>query len=142
MWSNTYLKEQVMAREISFKNNGTHWNVVLSMTISYVIVSLAINFFYHTEFQFFPLVTSIIIMVAFYALASRFTKSNLSLVGEDVHLHGIKAELVIKNSVFARQYIQVKSLTQKGYYKVNIRKDQVEKSDWEMMLSKASLQNV
>ena len=130
-----------MAREISFKNSGTHWNVVLSMTISYVIVSLAINFFYHTEFQFFPLVTSII-MVAFYALASKCTKSNLSLVGEDVHLHGIKADLVIKNSVFARQYIQVKSLTQKGYYKVNIRKGQVEKSDWEMMLSKASLQNV
>ncbi|MEZ8115852.1 hypothetical protein CWN98_21135 [Vibrio splendidus] len=142
MWSNTYLKEQVMAREISFKNNGTHWNVVLSMTISYVIVSLAISFFYHTELQFFSFVTSIIIMVAFYALASRFTKSNLSLVGEDVYLHGIKADLVIKNSVFARQYIQVKSLTKKGYYKVNIREGRVAKSDWEMLLSKASLQNV
>ncbi|MFA0678507.1 hypothetical protein AB4567_29695, partial [Vibrio sp. 10N.222.51.A6] len=62
--------------------------------------------------------------------------------GEDIHLHDVKANLVIKNSVFSRQYIQVKSLTKTGYYKVNVHKGQVDKSDWEMLLSKATQQNV
>ncbi|WP_331283861.1 hypothetical protein [Vibrio atlanticus] len=142
MWSNTYLKERAMAREISFKGNGPRWNVALSMTISYVIASLAINLFYQTELQFFPFVTSILIMITVYALVSKFTRRHLSLVGEEIHLHDVKANLAIKNSVFSRQYIQVKSLTKNGYYKVNVHKGQVDKSDWEMLSSKATQQNV
>ena len=38
-----------MAREISFKSNGPQWSVVLSMTITYTIVSLMISFFYQTS---------------------------------------------------------------------------------------------
>lgn len=127
-----------MAREISFKSNGPQWNVVLSMTITYAIVSLMISYFYQTELQLFPFITSIIIMVAFYAIASRLRKSHLSLGEGNVYLHGIKANLVVKKSVFGRSIIEVKSLTQKGYHKVNIRKGQVEPSDWELLLSKAT----
>ena len=67
-----------MAREISFKSNGPQWSVVLSMTITYTIVSMMINYFYQTELQLIPFITSIIIMVAFYAFASRLMKSHLS----------------------------------------------------------------
>ena len=73
-----------MAREISFKSNGPQWSVVLSMTITYTIVSMMINYFYQTELQLIPSITSIIIMVAFYAFyafyafASRLMKSHLS----------------------------------------------------------------
>ena len=126
-----------MAREISFKSNGPQWSVVLSMTVTYTIVSLMISYFYQTELQLFPFITSIIIMVAFYAIASRLRKSHLSLGEGNVYLHGIKANLVVKKSVFGRSIIEVKSLTKKGYHKVNIRKGQVEPSDWEL-LSKAT----
>ncbi|XGB63356.1 hypothetical protein L0991_04630 [Vibrio chagasii] len=108
------------------------------MTVTYTIVSLMIRYFYQTELQFFPLITSIIIMVAFYAIASRLRRSHLSLDDGIVYLHGIKANLVVRKSVFGRSIIEVKSLTKKGYHKVNIRKGQVESSDWELLLSKAT----
>ncbi|MFM2639776.1 hypothetical protein AAFX33_00640 [Vibrio chagasii] len=127
-----------MAREISFKSNGPQWSVVLSMTVTYTIVSLMISYFYQTELQLFPFITSIIIMVAFYAIASRLRKSHLSLDEGNVYLHGIKANLVVKKSLFGHVFIEVKSLTEKGYHKVNIRKGQVELSDWELLLSKTT----
>ncbi|WP_373959404.1 hypothetical protein [Vibrio gigantis] len=127
-----------MAREISFKSNGPQWSVVLSMTITYTIVSLMISFFYQTELQLFPFITSITLMTAFYMFASRLTKSHLSLDDGIVYLHGIKANLTVKKSLFGHSFIEVKSLTEKGYYKVNIRKGQVELSDWDLLLSKAT----
>ena len=127
-----------MAREISFKSNGPQWSVVLSMTITYTIVSLMISFFYQTELQLFPFIISITLMTAFYMFASRLTKSHLSLDDGIVYLHGIKANLTVKKSLFGHSFIEVKSLTEKGYYKVNIRKGQVELSDWDLLLSKAT----
>ncbi len=102
-----------MAREISFKNNSTHWNVVLSMTITYTIVSLMISFFYQTEFQLFPFITSITLMTLVYMFASRLTKSNLSLDDGNVYLHGIKANLTVRKSLFGHSFIEVKSLPKK-----------------------------
>ena len=128
----------MMAREISFKSNGPQWNVVLSMTITYTIVSLMISFFYQTELQLFPFITSITLMTLVYMFASRLTKSHLSLDDGNVYLHGIKANLVVKKSLFGHSFIEVKSLTEKGYHKVTIRKGQVELSDWELLLSKTT----
>ncbi|MGR5335743.1 hypothetical protein ACPV5I_09985 [Vibrio gigantis] len=128
----------MMAREISFKGNGPQWNVVLSMTITYAIVSLMISFFYQTELQLFPFITSITLMTLVYMFASRLTKSHLSLDDGNVYLHGIKANLAVKKSLFGHSFIEVKSLTEKGYHKVNIRKGQVELSDWELLMSKTT----
>ncbi|TCT44219.1 hypothetical protein EDB74_108216 [Vibrio crassostreae] len=127
-----------MAREISFKSNGPQWNVVLSMTITYTIVSLMISFFYQTELQLFPFITSITLMTLVYMFASRLKKSHLSLDDGNVYLHGIKANLVVRKSLFGHSFIEVKPLTEKGYHKVTIRKGQVELSDWELLLSKTT----
>ena len=64
-----------MAREISFKSNGPQWSVVLSMTITYTIVSLMISFFYQTELQLFPFITSITLMTLVYMFASGSRKA-------------------------------------------------------------------
>ncbi len=127
-----------MVREISFKSNGPQWSVVLSMTVTYTIVSLMISYFYQTELQLFPFITSTTLMTAFYMFASRLTKSHLSLDGGIVYLHAIKANLTVKKSLFGHSFIEVKSLTEKGYHKVNIRKGKVELSDWDLLLSKAT----
>ncbi|EGR2892511.1 hypothetical protein CGH76_23760 [Vibrio parahaemolyticus] len=125
-----------MNRNIEFRTNLWHWKMVLSMVTSYVVFTLIFNWFYETEFQLWPFLVGVTSMVVVYSVLVLFKKSHLSVVGNDVLLRGLKAELVAKKDMFGHQYIQITSNTETGYYRLKVTKNQISFSDWEFLLGK------
>ncbi|HIF5839495.1 TPA: hypothetical protein ACX3EF_004759 [Vibrio parahaemolyticus] len=125
-----------MNRNIEFRTNLWHWKMVLSMVTSYVVFTLIFNWFYETEFQLWPFLVGVTSMVVVYSALVLFKKSHLSVVGNDVLLRGLKAELMAKKDMFGHQYIQITSNTETGYYRLKVTKNQISFSDWEFLLGK------
>ncbi|MDA1753290.1 hypothetical protein PDL02_27845, partial [Bacillus cereus group sp. LD113LC] len=75
-------------------------------------------------------------MVVVYSVLALFKKSHLSVVGNDVFLRGLKAELMAKKGMFGHQYIQITSNTETGYHRLKVTKNQISFSDWEFLLGK------
>ncbi|EIU7615481.1 hypothetical protein L3I75_004579 [Vibrio vulnificus] len=125
-----------MNRNIEFRTNLWHWKMVLSMVTSYVVFTLIFNWFYETEFQLWPFVVGVTSMVVVYSVLVLFRKSHLSVVGNDVFLRGLKAELMAKKDMFGHQYIQITSNTETGYHRLKVAKNQISFSDWEFLLGK------
>ncbi|HAS6253772.1 TPA: hypothetical protein RQL13_004521 [Vibrio vulnificus] len=125
-----------MNRNIEFRTNLWHWKMVLSMVTSYVVFTLIFNWFYETEFQLWPFLVGVTSMVVVYSVLVLFKKSHLSVVGNDVLLRGLKADLMAKKDMFGHQYIQITSNTETGYYRLKVTKNQISFSDWEFLLGK------
>lgn len=125
-----------MKRKIPLKNNGQYWVLVSIMAISYAIVSIAISLVSKTDLELLPFVISIITMAVVYAISARYNRGALSIEGEDVLLNGITAKLLLKKSLFGRDYIQATSLTKSGYHRVNFDNRQVSLVDWDLLLKK------
>ncbi|MFW9739042.1 hypothetical protein V3H21_22640 [Vibrio parahaemolyticus] len=125
-----------MNRNIEFRTNLWHWKMVLSMVTSYVVFTLIFNWFYETEFQLWPFLVGVTSMVVVYSVLVLFKKSHLSVVGNDVFLRGLKAELMAKKDMFGHQYIQITSNTETGYHRLKVTKNQISFSDWEFLLGK------
>ncbi|HHC6522294.1 TPA: hypothetical protein ACN36E_004520 [Vibrio parahaemolyticus] len=125
-----------MNRNIEFRTNLWHWKMVLSMVTSYVVFTLIFNWFYETEFQLCPFLVGVTSMVVVYSVLVLFKKSHLSVVGNDVFLRGLKAELMAKKDMFGHQYIQITSNTETGYHRLKVTKNQISFSDWEFLLGK------
>ncbi|MGR5325987.1 hypothetical protein ACP3VW_19580 [Vibrio sp. DNB22_17_1] len=125
-----------MNRNIEFRINLWHWKMVLSMVTSYVVFTLIFNWFYETEFQLWPFLVGVTSMVVVYSVLVLFKKSHLSVVGNDVFLRGLKAELMVKKDMFGHQYIQITSNTETGYHRLKVTKNQISFSDWEFLLGK------
>ncbi|MFB1094534.1 hypothetical protein ACEWH9_10180 [Vibrio diabolicus] len=125
-----------MNRNIEFRTNLWHWKMVLSMVTSYVVFTLIFNSFYETEFQLWPFLVGVTSMVVVYSVLVLFKKSHLSVVGNDVFLRGLKAELMAKKDMFGHQYIQITSNTETGYHRLKVTKNQISFSDWEFLLGK------
>ncbi|OEE72428.1 hypothetical protein [Vibrio genomosp. F6] len=125
-----------MNRNIEFRTNLWHWKMVLSMVTSYVVFTFIFNWFYETEFQLWSFLVTVTSMVVVYSVLALFKKSHLSVVGNDVFLRGLKAELMAKKGMFGHQYIQITSNTETGYHRLKVTKDQISFSDWEFLLGK------
>ncbi|MFA0570839.1 hypothetical protein [Vibrio gallaecicus] len=125
-----------MNRNIEFRTNLWHWKMVLSMVTSYVVFTFIFNWFYETEFQLWSFLVSMTSMVVVYSVLALFKKSHLSVVGNDVFLRGLKAELMAKKGMFGNQYIQLTSNTETGYHRLKVTKNQISFSDWEFLLGK------
>ncbi|ELA7289255.1 hypothetical protein [Vibrio parahaemolyticus] len=123
-----------MNRNIEFRTNLWHWKMVLSMVTSYVVFTFIFNWFYEAEFQLWPFLVGVTSMVVVYSVLVLFKKSHLSVVGNDVFLRGLKAELMAKKDMFGHQYIQITSNTETGYYRLKVTKNQISFSDWEFLL--------
>ncbi|HFG1922520.1 TPA: hypothetical protein ACGF2N_003588, partial [Vibrio cholerae] len=124
-----------MNRNIEFRSKKWHSKIVLSMVASYVVFTLVFNWFTETEFQLLSFLIGVTTMVVIYLLLA-LVKAHLSVTGEDVFLHGLKAELIAKRGIFGTQYIQITSNTEKGYHRLKITKDQIALSDWDLLLGK------
>ncbi|MRY60639.1 hypothetical protein L0990_19325 [Vibrio kanaloae] len=125
-----------MNRNIEFRTNLWHWKMVLSMVTSYVVFTFIFNWFYETEFQLWSFLVAVTSMVVVYSVLALFKKSHLSVVGNDVFLRGLKAELMAKKGMFGHQYIQITSNTETGYHRLKVTKNQISFSDWEFLLGK------
>ena len=125
-----------MNRNIEFRTNLWHWKMVLSMVTSYVVFTFILNWFYETEFQLWSFLVAVTSMVVVYSVLALFKKSHLSVVGNDVFLRGLKAELMAKKGMFGHQYIQITSNTETGYHRLKVTKNQISFSDWEFLLGK------
>ncbi|QPK03980.1 hypothetical protein [Vibrio kanaloae] len=125
-----------MNRNIEFRINLWHWKMVLSMVTSYVVFTFIFNWFYETEFQLWSFLVAVTSMVVVYSVLALFKKSHLSVVGNDVFLRGLKAELMAKKGMFGHQYIQITSNTETGYHRLKVTKNQISFSDWEFLLGK------
>ncbi|MCA0763071.1 hypothetical protein [Vibrio vulnificus] len=125
-----------MNRNIEFRTNLWQLKMVLSMVTSYVVFTLIFNWFYETEFQLWPFLVGVTSMVVVYSVLVLFKKSHLSVVGNDVFLRGLKAELMAKKDMFGHQYIQITSNTETGYHRLKVTKNQISFSDWEFLLGK------
>ena len=125
-----------MNRNIEFRTNLWHWKMVLSMVTSYVVFTFIFNWFYETEFQLWSFLVAVTSMVVVYSVLALFKKSHLSVVGNDVFLRGLKAELMAKKGMFGHQYIQITSNTETGYHRLKLTKNQISFSDWEFLLGK------
>ncbi|MFA0141303.1 hypothetical protein AB4430_05830 [Vibrio kanaloae] len=127
-----------MNRNIEFRTNLWHWKMVLSMVTSYVVFTFIFNWFYETEFQLWSFLVAVTSMVVVYSVLALFKKSHLSVVGNDVFLRGLKAELMAKKGMFGHQYIQITSNTETGYHRLKVTKNQISFSDWEFLLGKCT----
>ncbi|ODS04617.1 hypothetical protein ACRZ5S_18035 [Vibrio scophthalmi] len=125
-----------MNRNIEFRTNLWHWKMVLSMVTSYVVFTFIFNWFFETEFQLWSFLVAVTSMVVVYSVLALFKKSHLSVVGNDVFLRGLKAELMAKKGMFGHQYIQITSNTETGYHRLKVTKNQISFSDWEFLLGK------
>ncbi|MEX6631808.1 hypothetical protein SGI36_21400, partial [Providencia rettgeri] len=70
------------------------------MVTSYVVFTFIFNWFYETEFQLWSFLVAVTSMVVVYSVLALFKKSHLSVVGNDVFLRGLKAELMAKKGMF------------------------------------------
>ncbi|TKE91254.1 hypothetical protein FCV44_19495 [Vibrio kanaloae] len=127
-----------MNRNIEFRTNLWHWKMVLSMVTSYVVFTFIFNWFYETEFQLWSFLVAVTSMVVVYSVLALFKKSHLSVVGNDVFLRGLRAELMAKKGMFGHQYIQITSNTETGYHRLKVTKNQISFSDWEFLLGKCT----
>ncbi|WP_434999706.1 hypothetical protein ACRZ5S_17935 [Vibrio scophthalmi] len=125
-----------MNRNIEFRTNLWHWKMVLSMVTSYVVFTFIFNWFFETEFQLWSFLVAVTSMVVVYSVLALFKKSHLSVVGNDVFLRGLEAELMAKKGMFGHQYIQITSNTETGYHRLKVTKNQISFSDWEFLLGK------
>ncbi|EGR1176470.1 hypothetical protein DBT82_RS23670 [Vibrio parahaemolyticus] len=125
-----------MNRNIEFRANTWHWKMVSSMVMGYVVFTLIFNWLSEAEFKLWPFLIAVTSMVVVYSVLALFKKSHLSVVGNDVCLRGLKAELIAKRDIFGYQYIQITSNTEKGYHRLRITKNQIALSDWEFLLGK------
>ena len=127
-----------MNRNIEFRPHLWHWKMVLPMVTSYVAFTFIFNWFYEVDFQLWPFLVTVTSMVAVCSVLALFKKSHLSVVGNDVFLHGLKAELMVKKDMFGHQYIQITSNTETGYHQVKVTQNQFSFPDWALLLGKCN----
>lgn len=125
-----------MNRNIEFRTNIWHWKMVLSMVTSYIIFTFIFNLLSETEFRLWPFLVAVTSMVVVYSALTLGRKSHLSVVGNEVFLRHLKAEVMAKRDIFGYQYIQITSNTESGYHRLKIARSQIAPSDWEFLLGK------
>ena len=110
--------------------------MLLSMVTSYIVFTFIFKWLSETELQLWPFLVTVTTMVVVYSVLALCKKSHLSVVGNDVFLHGLKAKLMVKTGMFGYQYIQVTSYTETGYHRLKVTKHQIALSDWAFLLGK------
>ncbi|MFN3014563.1 hypothetical protein ACK1CN_01365 [Vibrio coralliilyticus] len=127
-----------MERVVEFSYNVPKWKLIVTFVGTYSIVSLGIEFLSPEAITLWPhLVIFFSVLLAFLT-SSKFTRNPLLLRDGDVYLHGIQAELELKQSLLGYQYIQVTALTERGYHRIKVFEHQVVADDWVYLSGKCT----
>ncbi len=124
-----------MRQDIKIIDNRPVWKVILYSISIYAVVFLILGLALRIEFSIVSMATSLIIGIPFVLFSRRPRDSNMTLEGEEVFLHGIKANLELKSWFFLGKYVQVTSLTKTGYHRLRVMKHQVKLNEWERLLA-------
>ncbi|SON49173.1 hypothetical protein [Vibrio tapetis] len=127
-----------MKLDIKIADNRPLWKVLLHIVCIYFAVIWIFHLGFNMEISIVSTATYLIV-VTLVTLLSRGTRdSNVVWEGEEVLLHGIRANLELKKWILGSQYIQITSLTKTGYHRLRVEKHQVNQSDWERLLAKCT----
>lgn len=127
-----------MKREIPFSNDVWSLKDILTMLAGFITLTVVLNFIFDTYTSIESLVITSVIMIAVYSISARFRKSHLSVSDGQVYLYQLPATLKYKSSIFGKPYIQITSLTESGYHRLNIKQHEITPKDWTFLFNQCS----
>lgn len=127
-----------MERVVQLSYNVPKWKWIVTFAGTYSIFSLGIETLSPGTIKLWPHIVTFFSVLLAFLTSSKFKKNSLLLRDGEVYLHGIQAELELKQSLLDHEYIQVTALTERGYHRVKVFAHQVVADDWAYLSEKCT----